>query len=130
MNLKAIKVFLISLIFLLTTIVSSSANTLCNDGTFSQSTGKGTCSWHGGIAGGSKGNTYKSPSQHYKNQFNNDSRLPSYGSNSRRNNSFGYDSWNTPSYGSNSRRNNSLSSNDWNTNSWTTDSWTTDSWKW
>ena len=31
----------------------ATANTLCADGTISRSTGSGTCSWHGGIAGGS-----------------------------------------------------------------------------
>jgi hypothetical protein len=44
------------------------AGELCADGSWSNSSGKGTCSWHGGIAGGSgsKINTYKVPAPVYK----------------------------------------------------------------
>jgi hypothetical protein len=44
------------------------AGELCADGSWSNSSGKGTCSWHGGIAGGSgsKMNTYKVPAPVYK----------------------------------------------------------------
>jgi hypothetical protein len=34
----------------------ASANTLCNNGTISKSSGRGTCSWNGGIAGGTSSN--------------------------------------------------------------------------
>ena len=33
-------------------IPSANAGTLCADGYYSLSSGSGTCSWHGGIAGG------------------------------------------------------------------------------
>ncbi len=39
-----------------------SAGTYCADGTYSSSTGPGTCSWHGGIAGG-RSDTFRTPRQ-------------------------------------------------------------------
>jgi hypothetical protein len=33
-------------------VPQASAGTYCADGTYSYSSGKGTCSWHGGISGG------------------------------------------------------------------------------
>ena len=35
-----------------TAVAAPSPRTTCADGTYSSSTGSGTCSWHGGIAGG------------------------------------------------------------------------------
>ncbi len=37
---------------LLVSTPQSQANTLCSNGTVSKSSGRGTCSWNGGIAGG------------------------------------------------------------------------------
>lgn len=42
-----------------------SAGTLCSDGWVSQSTGSGTCSWHGGVSGGGS-NFFGAPSQQGK----------------------------------------------------------------
>jgi len=46
----------------------ANAGQYCADGWYSQSSGSGSCSWHGGIAGGSnsKKNTYKAPAPVYK----------------------------------------------------------------
>lgn len=50
------------------TIQPANAGQLCADGWYSSSSGSGTCSWHGGIAGssGSRVNTYKAPAPVYK----------------------------------------------------------------
>jgi hypothetical protein len=52
----------------LVAIQPADAGQYCADGWYSQSTGSGSCSWHGGIAGGSssKVNTYKAPTPAYK----------------------------------------------------------------
>jgi len=49
-------------------IQPASAGQYCADGWYSQSSGSGSCSWHGGIAGGSssKSNPYKAPAPTYK----------------------------------------------------------------
>jgi hypothetical protein len=49
-------------------IQPASAGQYCADGWYSQSSGSGSCSWHGGIAGGSssKSNSYKAPAPTYK----------------------------------------------------------------
>jgi hypothetical protein len=49
-------------------IQPASAGQYCADGWYSQSSGSGSCSWHGGIAGGSssKSNKYKAPAPAYK----------------------------------------------------------------
>lgn len=49
-------------------IQPASAGQYCADGWYSQSSGSGSCSWHGGIAGGlsSKSNSYKVPVPAYK----------------------------------------------------------------
>ena len=64
--------------------ISANAGTYCSDGTYSSSSGKGTCSWHGGILGGapSKSNSYGSTkSKSYGSTLNNDPYgLNSYGS--------------------------------------------------
>ena len=39
----------------------ASTRTMCSDGWVSPSTGSGTCSWHGGIAGGGSGGGYYTP---------------------------------------------------------------------
>ncbi len=59
-------------------IVPTANAARCNDGTWSNSSGRGTCSWHGGVEGGSKsyGNSYGSNS--YGNKYGSNS----YGSNS------------------------------------------------
>ena len=56
-------------------MVPANANTLCADGTISYSVGRGTCSWHGGIAGGSS----RSKSYGYSDPFGSSSRSKSYG---------------------------------------------------
>ena len=52
----------------LVAIHPADAGQYCADGWYSQSSGSGSCSWHGGIAGGSnsKINTYKQPAPVYK----------------------------------------------------------------
>jgi len=52
----------------LVAIQPADAGQYCADGWYSQSSGSGSCSWHGGIAGGSnsKINTYKQPAPVYK----------------------------------------------------------------
>ena len=49
-------------------IQPASAGQYCADGWYSQSSGRGSCSWHGGIAGGSssRSNSYKAPTPAYK----------------------------------------------------------------
>jgi hypothetical protein len=49
-------------------VQSASAGQYCADGWYSQSSGSGSCSWHGGIAGGSgkKVDPYKAPAPIYK----------------------------------------------------------------
>lgn len=39
-------------------IAPASSATVCNDGSFSMSSGSGTCSWHGGIMGGNSSRNY------------------------------------------------------------------------
>jgi hypothetical protein len=52
----------------LVAIQPADAGQYCADGWYSTSSGSGSCSWHGGIAGGSnsKINTYKQPAPVYK----------------------------------------------------------------
>ena len=45
-------VVLISIVLTNFSSVVANAGTYCADGTYSYSSGKGTCSWHGGIMGG------------------------------------------------------------------------------
>jgi len=63
-------VLVLALMFSTSLIAVQPANAgqYCADGWYSQSTGSGSCSWHGGIAGGSssKVNTYKAPTPAYK----------------------------------------------------------------
>ena len=82
-------------------IPPANAGTLCADGYYSSSSGSGTCSWHGGIAGGapsrSKSYGYNDP---YGSSLGN-----SYGSTSKKN-SYGYnDPYGTSgnSYGTSSK---------------------------
>jgi hypothetical protein len=82
-------------------IQSAGANTLCNDGTISRSSGKGTCSWHGGIAGNSPRNNGFGTSSR------NNGLSDPWGSTSR-NNGFGTSSRNnglSDPWGSTSRNN-------------------------
>ena len=59
-----------------TSLVPAHAGTYCADGTYSASSGSGTCSWHGGILGGAP-----SKSKSYGSTLNNDPYgLNSYGS--------------------------------------------------
>lgn len=66
------KRFLLGLVLIFGTsfvaIQTADAGQYCADGWYSQSSGSGSCSWHGGIAGGSgsKINTYKAPAPVYK----------------------------------------------------------------
>ena len=73
-NLKRV---LFVVLFLMTTsflgITSASAGEFCADGTWSNSSGKGTCSWHGGILGNTttkKPSTYSDPWGTTKNKSN------------------------------------------------------------
>jgi len=49
-------------------IQPANAGQYCADGWYSQSSGSGSCSWHGGIAGGSgkKVDPYKAPAPVYR----------------------------------------------------------------
>ena len=86
-------IFVVGFLILNLLMPPSSADTLCSDGTVSKSSGSGTCSWHGGIAGNTtKKNTgfgYNDP----------------YSSSSKKNTGFGY---NDP-YSSTTRSKSSLS---------------------
>ena len=44
-------------------VSSAEAISSCNDGTFSNSSGRGTCSWHGGVK---KFPSFKTPSYKFK----------------------------------------------------------------
>ena len=81
---------------------SASAGTFCADGTYSSSTGKGTCSWHGGILGGapSKQNGYGSTKKSYGSSLNDPCGLNSYGSTSKSYGSSLNDPYGLNSYGS------------------------------
>ncbi len=74
---------LVSLSFV-TALAGTAAATVCSDGSYSYSSGRGTCSWHGGISGGGN-NSYGSNNSYGRNN--------GYGSN----NSYGYNN----GYGSN-----------------------------
>jgi hypothetical protein len=53
----------------------SYAGSYCNDGTYSYSSGQGTCSWHKGV---SKYPTYKAPSYNYPSYKAPSYKAPSY----------------------------------------------------
>ena len=87
MNLKSfarnVSIGITAFAILLTGLATTaSAGTFCADGTYSSSTGKGTCSWHGGILGGapSKQNGYGSTTKSYGSSLNDPYGLNSYGS--------------------------------------------------
>ena len=67
----------------------ANANTLCNDGTISRSSGQGACSWHGGIAGNSRNNGFGSSSRNngfgYSDPWGSSSRNNGFGSSSSNN---------------------------------------------
>ena len=67
-----------------------SAGEWCADGTWSNSSGKGTCSWHGGILGTTKkkSNTYNDP---WGTSVNNDP----FGTTKKKSNTYN-DPWGTP----------------------------------
>lgn len=50
---RCISIVLVLIASLFISNPHASSNSLCNDGSISKSSGRGTCSWHGGIAGGS-----------------------------------------------------------------------------
>jgi hypothetical protein len=88
-------------------VPQSNADTLCNNGTLSKSSGRGTCSWNGGIAGGSSSS--KNNSFGYSDPWGSSSsskKNSSYGysdpwgssSSSKKNSSYGYsDPWGSSS---------------------------------
>ena len=80
----------------------ASAGTFCADGTYSASSGKGTCSWHGGILGGapSKQNGYGSTTKSYGSSLNDPYGLNSYGSTKKSYGSSLNDPYGLNSYGS------------------------------
>ena len=90
--LKKIAAILLYVFFtaFITSSHSALGNTLCNNGTISKSSGRGTCSWNGGIAGGSSSS--KSNGSGYKDPWGSSSS-------SKKNNGFGY----SDPYGSSSR---------------------------
>lgn len=58
---KYILYFYILFSFFSLSLLSTPASaTVCSDGSISNSQGSGTCSWHGGIAGGNSGSYYNS----------------------------------------------------------------------
>ena len=85
-------------------ISPASAGTLCADGYYSLSSGSGTCSWHGGIAGGAPS---KKKSYSYEDPWGS-SLGNSYGSTPKKK-SYGYeDPWGSSlgnSYGSSPKKN-------------------------
>jgi hypothetical protein len=62
--------------FLITT--SADAGSICNDGTYSYSEGRGTCSWHGGVAVSGVYHNYSSPIMWVDDYHITDSGIPSY----------------------------------------------------
>ena len=72
-------------------IMPAANATWCNDGSWSNSSGRGTCSWHGGVEGGSKsyGNSYGSNSNGRNSFGSNSNGRNSFGSNSNAGSSFG-----------------------------------------
>ena len=72
-------------------IPAANAGEFCADGTWSNSSGKGTCSWHGGILGNTtkkKTNTYHDP---WGTSVNNDP----FGTTKKKSNTY-TDPWGTP----------------------------------
>jgi hypothetical protein len=73
---RFVLIALVALGSVCSSLVPAHAGTYCADGTYSVSSGSGTCSWHGGILGGAP-----SKSKSYGSTLNNDPYgLNSYGS--------------------------------------------------
>ncbi len=68
-------VALISIVLTNFSLVNANAGTYCADGTYSYSSGKGTCSWHGGIMGGAP-----SKKKSYGSSLNDPYGIDSFGS--------------------------------------------------
>ena len=75
--------------------VNANAGTYCADGTYSYSSGSGTCSWHGGIMGGAP-----SSKKSYGSSLNDPWSSNSYGSTKKSYGSSLNDPWSSNSYGS------------------------------
>lgn len=69
--------FVYIIIFLLNT-TSSYAGSICNDGTYSYSEGRGTCSWHGGVAVSGVYQDYNPPNQWFDDRDVTQSGMPYY----------------------------------------------------
>jgi len=76
---------------------STASAVWCNDGTWSNSSGRGTCSWHGGIDRGSSGYG-SSGSNSWGNSYGNSYKKPNRG------NSYGNNGLNSYNNGLNSNR--------------------------
>ena len=106
--------------------VNANAGTYCADGTYSYSSGSGTCSWHGGIMGGapsskkSYGSSLNDPwsSNSYGSSLNDPWSSNSYGSTKKSYGSSLNDPWSSNSYGSTKKSYGSSLNDPWSSNSY------------
>ena len=93
--------------------VNANAGTYCADGTYSYSSGSGTCSWHGGIMGGAP-----SSKKSYGSSLNDPWSSNSYGSTKKSYGSSLNDPWSSNSYGSTKKSYGSSLNDPWSSNSY------------
>jgi hypothetical protein len=119
---KTMLVAVLSVLFINVSLVNATAGTFCSDGTYSYSSGRGTCSWHGGIMGGAP-----SSKKSYGSGLNDPWSSNSYGSSKK---SYGSglndpwssnslnDPWSSNSYGSSKKSYGSGLNDPWSSNSY------------
>ena len=93
--------------------VNANAGTYCADGTYSYSSGSGTCSWHGGIMGGAP-----SSKKSYGSSLNDPWSSNSYGPTKKSYGSSLNDPWSSNSYGSTKKSYGSSLNDPWSSNSY------------
>ena len=113
--------------------VNANAGTYCADGTYSYSSGSGTCSWHGGIMGGApstkksygsslndpwSSNSYGPTKKSYGSSLNDPWSSNSYGSTKKSYGSSLNDPWSSNSYGSTKKSYGSSLNDPWSSNSY------------
>lgn len=82
---RSLLILISGLVLSLVVPVSANADSLCNNGTFSSNSGRGTCSWNGGVNKG-----YPSYSDPGSSSYNRNNGFGGFGSTSnKRDNGFG-----------------------------------------